>query len=626
MGKEEKGGSDHPGVGSMPVSKGGEEVPAVEVGMAGETIRADYTLLSLANWAPSRKAFLEALVEQLSEWTQCRCVGVRLLNERGEIPYEASRGFSEAFWASENWLSITRDSCACTRVVLGEPEPQDLAFMTPGGSFRCEDTASIPSVLSPKEIDRFRGVCIKSGFRSVAVVPVRYDGKIMGAIHLCDERQGMVSCSTIAFIESITPLLGKTVQRFNLQDELRSNLETQKVVSSLLQLSLEELSVDEMMDRALGLLLASPQFPFESAGSLFIAEEDKGILAMKAQRGLPSVIRDNCLQVPFGNCFCGRVAIDQTVQFLDRDGNVDGKAVCALDIPFDHCSVPVVSTGKTLGLINLHVPKGHHWDPREEDFLVTVARALAGIILRKRAEEKLTIYMERLERSNRDLQDFAYVASHDLQEPLRKIQAFGDRLYSGYKDALDEAGRDFLHRMQNAAERMQNLIQSLLGYSRITTMAEPLTKIELNGLVREVLADLDERIDQAGAKVEIEDLPVLEADPHQLRQLFQNLVCNALKFNESENPIVRIYADQAVDGHCRICVEDNGIGFDEKYLDRIFSPFQRLHGRSAYEGTGMGLAICRKIVERHRGSITARSIPGRGSTFIVVLPFEKLRK
>ena len=242
---------------------------------------------------------------------------------------------------------------------------------------------------------------------------------------------------------------------------------------------------------------------------------------------------------------------------------------------------------------------------------------------RKHAEEEIQRYASQLELSNRELQDFAFVASHDLQEPLRKIQAFGDQLKTEYGERLDAEGRDYLARMHNAAVRMQALIQALLNYSRVTTKARPFSRTDLAAIAREVGGDLEARIMETGGRMEIGDLDAIEADPTQMRQLIQNLVGNALKFHGDEKPVVKVYGRS--DGHVRngqyqIFVEDNGIGFDEKYLDRIFTPFQRLHGRGAYEGTGIGLAVCRKIVDRHGGSITAKSAPGKGSTFIVTLP------
>lgn len=227
-----------------------------------------------------------------------------------------------------------------------------------------------------------------------------------------------------------------------------------------------------------------------------------------------------------------------------------------------------------------------------------------------------------LQASNRELEDFASVASHDLQEPLRKIQAFGDRLAQTSGAALDDQGRDYLARMQKAAGRMQRLIGDLLQFARVTTKAQPFVPVDLNDVLADVLSDLESRIEQTGGYVEIGRLPLVDADATQMQQLLQNLIANALKFHKpGVPPRVRVYSEPgAADGTCRIGVADNGIGFDEKYLDRIFNVFQRLHGRHEYEGTGIGLAVCRKIAERHGGSITARSRPDEGTTFVVTLP------
>ena len=241
------------------------------------------------------------------------------------------------------------------------------------------------------------------------------------------------------------------------------------------------------------------------------------------------------------------------------------------------------------------------------------------------SEEKLRQFTVQLERSNRELQDFAYVASHDLQEPLRKIAVFGERLREKSGAALGEESRDYLERMQKAAARMQALINDLLAFSRVTTKARAFAPVDLAEITRAVVSDLEARIEQVKGRVEIGTLPVVEAEGLLMRQLMQNLIGNALKFRRPEEPPVvkvaaRLVTADAGRELCELTVSDNGIGFDEKYLDRIFNVFQRLHTRNEYEGTGMGLAIVKKIVQYHGGDITAKSKPGAGTTFIVTLP------
>lgn len=245
---------------------------------------------------------------------------------------------------------------------------------------------------------------------------------------------------------------------------------------------------------------------------------------------------------------------------------------------------------------------------------------------RVRAQEQLKIHTKKLEISNRELQDFASVAAHDLQEPLRKIQSFSDRLQTKARESLADDAKDYLDRIMTSAQRMQTLINDLLTYSRVTTKAEPFAVADFNAILHSVISDLEIRLEQTKGKITVGDLPRLEADPTQMRQLFQNLISNALKFHRPEvPPQVSITAEAVAHsslagGAFEFRVTDNGIGFDEKYLDRIFTIFQRLHGRFEYEGTGIGLAVVRKIVDRHGGQITAKSRLGEGSTFIITLP------
>jgi light-regulated signal transduction histidine kinase (bacteriophytochrome) len=177
--------------------------------------------------------------------------------------------------------------------------------------------------------------------------------------------------------------------------------------------------------------------------------------------------------------------------------------------------------------------------------------------------------------------------------------------------------------MLSSAKRMRKLIDDLLTYSRVTTKAKPFELTSLNQVVQDVLSDLEVRIEQTRAQIEVAELPSIDADPSQIRQLMQNLLANALKFHQKDlPPVIQVNAIVKQE-HCIISVTDNGIGFEEKYLDRIFTIFQRLHGKQEYEGTGVGLAVCRRIAERHGGSITATSNPGKGTTFLVTLPLGK---
>jgi PAS domain S-box-containing protein len=288
--------------------------------------------------------------------------------------------------------------------------------------------------------------------------------------------------------------------------------------------------------------------------------------------------------------------------------------------------VPILFKNQLWGLLVAHqCAHPRNWTNWETELLRQLADQIGIAVSQAQLLEQETRQREELARSNDELQQFAFIASHDLQEPLRKIKTFGDRLKATCGDAFTEQGSDYLKRMQNAAQRMQTLIEDLLTLSRVTTRTQPFISVDLAQITQEVLSDLEVTIQQSGACVEVGELATIIGDPFQMRQLLQNLLGNAIKFHHpQEPPYVKIYSEvtRAINGSelCHLMIEDRGIGFEEKYLSRIFNVFQRLHGRSEYDGTGIGLAICRKIAERHNGSITAISQPGAGAKFIVTLP------
>ncbi len=270
---------------------------------------------------------------------------------------------------------------------------------------------------------------------------------------------------------------------------------------------------------------------------------------------------------------------------------------------------------------------------RTQELRTAIENLSSEVNERIRAEALVNAVATELRRSNEELEKFAYVASHDLQEPLRKIQAFGDRLFRKYENALDEQGRVYLDRILAAATRMRSLIEDLLTFSRVASVTKPFVPIDLNATLAEVLSDLETRLTQTNGRVDSSPLPTIHGDPMQIRQLMQNLIGNGLKFGKKDlSPVISITATRLdhlvgeVDPPkpnfqgWRLAFKDNGIGFEKTHENRIFEIFQRLHGRNQYEGTGIGLAICRKIVDRHGGVISARGELGVGATFFIDLP------
>ncbi len=317
-----------------------------------------------------------------------------------------------------------------------------------------------------------------------------------------------------------------------------------------------------------------------------------------------------------GEAFCQPAGEgDTTTQFVKGAPDQAGERVFqrkdGTTFPVEYVRAPILENSKTVGAVVI----------------------FKDITERKRAEETLARKAAELSRSNAELEQFAYVASHDLQEPLRKIQTFGDRLKTRVEAAKVEDARDYLERMLNAAARMQKLIADLLTFSRVISSSQPFVPVDLNVITKEVLSDLEVRIERTKANIEVGPLPTIDADPMQMRQLLQNLISNSLKFQPPDaSPLVKIQAQVLKrpfscaknptpdDEVCELTVQDNGSGFEERFLERIFAVFQRLHGRSEYEGTGVGLAVCRRITDRHGGTISAKSKPNEGATFIVTLP------
>jgi light-regulated signal transduction histidine kinase (bacteriophytochrome) len=241
---------------------------------------------------------------------------------------------------------------------------------------------------------------------------------------------------------------------------------------------------------------------------------------------------------------------------------------------------------------------------------------------RRRAEQLLAHYAEDLKRSNAELEEFAYVASHDLQEPLRMVSSFTQLLGKRYQGKLDQDADDFITYAVEGATRMQRLLQDLLAYSRVGTRGKPLAPTDCNVIFDQARTNLLTALEESGAQVGSGPLPTVQGDEVQLIQLFQNLLANALKFRGEQPPVIQVSA-QEDDGAWRFAVRDNGIGIAPAHQERIFMIFQRLHRRSEYPGTGIGLAICKKIVERHGGRLWVESEEGRGTTFFFTIPKER---
>ena len=374
----------------------------------------------------------------------------------------------------------------------------------------------------------------------------------------------------------------------------------------------------------------------------YLADERMGKLRLNGWAGIPEEEARKIEWLDYGTAVCGCVA-QQCCRIVAEDipntPDIHTELVKSYGIRAYACH-PLMAGGRLIGTLSFGTRTRSTFSERDLALMKTVTDQVAAAMerirliaelqesrdeLEMRVQERTVELLKAnlaLEQSNRDLEDFAHIASHDLQEPLRKIQAFSDRLATGYADTFDGRVRDYFQRMQRAAARMQDLVEDLLRYSRVTSKPRPIARFNLAEVLEEAAADLLMLREETGGRIEIGELPAVHGDRIQIRQLFQNLLGNSLKYRGENPPIVKVYDRSPAAGpFLEIHVRDNGIGFNQEYLEKIFKPFQRLHGRTAlYRGTGMGLAICRRIVERHGGNISAESRPGEGATFIVRLP------
>jgi PAS domain S-box-containing protein len=453
--------------------------------------RRDLTSALSALFAQKTSAseYHHSVVELIRRWSGAEALGIRLVNEQQEIPYESWAGFEPEFIELENHLSLQRDACCCVRAITQAAESPDRALLTPGGSYRCDNMRSFTEQITPPEQSRYRGNCVKFGFASVAIVPIYSHEGILGAIHLADRRIGQFPPAVVEFVESLTPLIAEAVRRFRAEAELAKHRE-----------HLEELV--ELRTREL-----------EAANEQLRAE----------------------------------------------------------------------------------------------------------VASREVAEEALLHAAESLKRSNLDLEQFGYVASHDLQEPLRAVAGFVKLLEHRFPEKLDAKMREYIAGAAEGATRMERLITDLLTYSRLSTDTRAFAPTNLGVPLNAALRKLQFSIQSAKAAVTSDPLPTLSVDESQMLQLFQNLIANALKFRGERPPQIHIGA-RAEEGRWVLWVRDNGIGMEAQYFERIFQVFQRLHTRDKYAGTGIGLAICKKIVERHGGTMWVESQLGQGATFYFSIP------
>ena len=386
-------------------------------------------------------------------------------------------------------------------------------------------------------------------------------------------------------------------------------------------------------------VLETTKIPFTSAGipailgiAVDITERKKAEEAVRASESQKKAILDGIpTNIAFVNkkleiLWVNKAAADYVGQSpAEMLGHTCYSFWADLEKPCDGCpTLKAFQTKKSEHTI-MHTPNGRVWDERGEPVfdsagkLIGVVAIAHNITERKKAEEKIDRYMKELERSNKELEQFAYVASHDLQEPLRMVSSYTQLIEERYKDKLDKDANEFINYAVDGANRMQILINDLLNYSRITTRGKPFEPVDFNSALGHAIVNMQMSIEETGTIILNDELPTVKADESQIIRVFQNLIDNAIKFRSEKSPKIYISAKQEK-GEYVFSVKDNGISIKPEYKERIFQIFQRLHGRKEYSGTGIGLSICKRIVERHGGRMWLESESGKGSTFYFIIP------
>ena len=580
----------------------------------GETrVRATNDLLKLFSGASSRKDYLDSVAKLIKGWTGCCCVGVGILDKEGNIPYESSTGFNDEFGEPENVISIKHLQSACLNIMLGEKTTHRMSDMTPFGSFRSNNTFAFVKKLSETDRARFRALCIRTGFKSMAIIPVRHKDSVVGAIHLADKKEGMVPLERVKFIESISTLLGEAIHRFNLDEEMHENYFNQAAINMVLSTSLEDIPLDMFLNKTLTIILSVPWLSSESSGCIHLVENNPDMLTMRAQHNLPEALKESCAYVPFGRCTCGQAALTQQTQFVDHINNQHD--ICGEVSPHGHYAAPIVFGGRTLGVINIYLGEWHIRDRKEEDFLETVANTLAGIIVRKQSENLLKKSQERLSDSREKLRHLnahlQSVREKERTEIAREIHDEFGTILTALKIDLSWLEKKLPQEQPLLAEKTKNSLDlinaAIKAVQRISSELRPGILDHL-GLASAVEWHVKEFGLRTGIACDISvDMDNAEMDRDLSTTIFrilQEALTNIARHSEATEVSVGL---REKEGILSLSVADNGKGILEEQL-------------SAHDS--FGLMGIKERVKHWSGDLTIRGIHNKGTTIEVHIPIE----
>jgi signal transduction histidine kinase/putative methionine-R-sulfoxide reductase with GAF domain len=474
----------------------------------------------------------------------------------------------------------------------------------------------------PRYVNLYPGVVPTKAELSV---PIRVGQEIVGVLDVQSDRPHAFSENDVMVMETLADQIAVAIENARLYERVRAGEESERrfreQVAALHEVSIElskAPTFDDLCRQAVE--LGRSRLGFDRLGIWFLDQDrqflvgsfgtdEKGQLRDERGSRLPIAIQEASMAV-----LNNRVSLvfEPDEPLRDGTGVIVGRGWLAI--------VAIRDTDKVIGYISAdNLLHGLPADEHQLEILKLYGITLGHLCTRKRAEEALAQKAQELARSNADLQHFAYIASHDLQEPLRMVTSYLQLLERRYKEQLDADARDFIAYAVDGASRMQNLISALLSYSRVGTRGKPFAPTDCSMVLERALDNLKVAIKESNAVVTHDPLPTVMADDVQLTQVFQTLIGNAVKFHGERPPQVHVGAQHG-EGEWIFSVRDNGIGIDPRHFERIFMIFQRLHSQDEYPGAGIGLAICKRIVERHGGRIWVESQPGKGSTFYFAIP------
>ncbi|HTZ16834.1 MAG TPA: GAF domain-containing sensor histidine kinase [Dissulfurispiraceae bacterium] len=563
------------------------------------------SLLKLLIRRLSRKKYLGHVVDLFTEWSGCSCVGVRVLNEDGTIPYEAYKGFSDEFWKGENWLSVKDSQCACIRVMTGQAEPCDSAFMTPRGTFLTNNLASFNRNLNENEKKLFRGACVNQGLMSMAVIPVHYGNKVVAAVHIADKKKNMLPEEKVAALESVTPLIGQAIQRFGIEDRLKKNYAMQRAVNSLMRMSLNNSDTGDILGKALDKVLSMTWLPFEQKGCVFLVKDRPGVLELVAHRSLPESLLKNCNEVPFGKCICGRAASEKVAVFVSKH---DPEYVCVNHSQGHYC-LPLTSSGRMLGVANFFLKEDQQLNSQHREFLSTIGNALSGIIIRKEAEDNLRDSREQLRRLAVHLQtsreeertEFAREVHDELGQALTALKM--DMFW--IRKRLPEHEGPLVAKIDAGLDLVDSTLRSV---RRICTELRP-DILDHLGIVAAVEWQIEEFRKRTGISCSVKISPRdIELDRNLsifLFRIIQEAFTNIIRHSGATEVS---FAMEGSKESVSVRIADNGKGILKKHISGAKS---------------FGILGIKERVHFWNGNFSIEGAPGKGTTLTITVPLVK---